>query len=73
MDSEKEDGSVSEQQSIELYDGIFRPFMLLLQEKKTQTTIISLELLSKLFEYNYWNMNLSGMKGTSNDDYLVSN
>ncbi len=61
-----------QQQSIDVYDGILKPFLLILQEKKTQPTIISLELLSKLFEYNYWNMDIPGMKGLFFSLYMSS-
>ena len=61
-----------QQQSIDVYDGILKPFLLILQEKKTQPTIISLELLSKLFEYNYWNMDIPGMKGLFFSWYMSS-
>ena len=49
--------------TMEVYEGVFKPFMMVMQEKKTQPTILALELLSKLFDYGYWQMHIPGMHG----------
>lgn len=51
---------------MEVYEGVFKPFMMVMQEKKTQPTILALELLSKLFDYGYWQMHIPGMHGALN-------